>query len=130
MITEIKSGKKVFALFLDVSDMKDGVLPVTHPNWPLQMLLMKRKTGHIVGKHMHKKILKSSKQPQEALIVIKGSIEADIFDRKGKIIGKQKVGAGQCLLIVEGAHEITVTKNALIYAIKDGPYIDDKIILK
>ncbi len=129
MITEIKSGNKVFALVIDLSSVKEGTFPVTDPSWPLQLLLMKRKRGHVVAKHMHKKIRKVTKQPQEAVVVVKGAIEASIFDRKGKIIAKKNVSSGQCLLIVDGAHEIKIIKDALIYAFKDGPYVDDKVFL-
>lgn len=127
MITEIKSGNKIFALVFDLSSIKEGTFPVTDPSWPLQLLLMKRRRGHVVAKHTHKKIRKISQQPQEAIVVIKGSIQASIFDRKGKIIAKKNISAGQCLLMVDGAHEVKITKNALIYAFKDGPYVDDKI---
>ncbi len=129
MITKIKSGNKIFALVFDLSSIKEGAFPVTDPSWSLQVLLMKRKQGHVVAKHMHKKIRKVTKQPQEAVVVIKGAIEASIFDRKGKIIAKKNILAGQCLLIVDGAHEIKITKNSLIYAFKDGPYLDDKKFL-
>jgi hypothetical protein len=129
MVTKIKSGNKIFALVLDLSSIKEGTFPVTDPSWPLQLLLMKRKQGHVVVKHVHKKIRKVTRQPQEAIVVMKGAIEASIFDRKGKIITKKNVSSGQCLLIVDGAHEIKITKNALIYAFKDGPYVDDKVFL-
>jgi anti-sigma factor ChrR (cupin superfamily) len=129
MMIKIKSGNKIFALLLDVREIKEGSLPVTDPSWPIQMLLMNRKKGHIVAKHTHKKILKSTKQPQEALVVIKGAIEASIFDNYGKLIKKQKALPGQCLLIVDGGHEVKMSKNSLIYAFKDGPYVDDKISL-
>lgn len=129
MVTEIKSGNKILALIFDLSTIKEGSFPVTDSSWPLQLLLMKRKKGHVVAKHMHKKISKISKQPQEAIVVVRGKIQASIFDRKGKIIAKKNISAGQCLLIVDGAHEVKVTKNALMYAFKDGPYVDDKITL-
>ena len=129
MVTKIKSGNKIFALLIDLSSAKEGTFPITDPSWPLQLLLMKRKQGHVVVKHVHKKIRKVSRQPQEALVVVRVTIEASIFDRKGKIIAKKNVSAGQCLLIVDGAHEIKIKKDALIYAFKDGPYIDDKIFL-
>jgi len=129
MITDIKSGNKIFARIFDLLSIKEGALPVTDPAWPLQLLLMKRKKGHVVKKHMHKKIRKISNQPQEALVVIKGAIEAKIFDRKGKLLAKKNVSAGQCLLIVDGAHEVKFTKNALMYEFKTGPYVDDKMFL-
>lgn len=130
MITEVKQGKKIFAVVYDLSSIKEeGAYPVTDPAWPLQLLLMKRKKGHVVSKHAHKKIRKVSKQPQEALVVMRGAILASIFDSKGKIIAKKNVSAGQCLLIVDGAHEVKIIKDALIYAFKDGPYVDDKVSL-
>src|SRR3989344_793341 len=109
MVTEIKSGKKIFALVFDLSAIKEGTFPVTDPAWPLQLLLMKRKKGHVVAKHTHKKIRKFSQQPQEAIVVIKGAIQASIFDNRGKIIAKKNISAGQCLLMADGAHEVKVT---------------------
>ncbi len=129
MITKITSGKKIFALVADLSSAKEGTFPVTNPSWPLQLLLMKRKKGHVVLKHIHRKIRKIIQQPQEALVVIKGAIEAKIFDRKGKFIAKKNVSAGQCLLLVDGGHEVKFTKDSLIYSFKDGPHRDDKIFL-
>ena len=131
MITEIRSkdAKKLFALLLDLEGLKEGSFGVTDPRWSLQLLLMNRKKGHVVKKHMHKKILKSTKQPQEAIIVVKGEIVASIFDRKGVLLAKKEVRAGQCLLILDGAHEVVFKKDSLAYAFKDGPYVDDKIAL-
>lgn len=129
MITEIKTGDIVLALIIDISSIKEGTFPVTDSSWSLQLLLMRRKRGHVVVKHMHKKIQKISNQPQEAIVVVRGAIEASIFDRMGKIIAKRKISTGQCLLLVDGGHEIKILKNALIYAFKDGPYVEDKIFL-
>ena len=129
MKIEIKQGKKIFAVVYDLSSIKEGTHPATDPSWPIQVLLMKRKQGYVVTKHIHKKIRKISKQPQEALVVIKGALQASIFDRKGKFIAKKNVSAGQCLLLADGAHEIKMTKNALVFAFKDGPHVDDKIFL-
>lgn len=129
MITKVKQGNKIYALIFDLSGIKEGTHPVTDPVWPLQLLLMKRKAGHVVKKHTHKKIRKITKQPQEALVVIKGALEAKIFDQKGKFIAKKKVSSGQCLLLVDGGHEVKFTKNSFVYAFKDGPHMDDKIAL-
>lgn len=129
MITKVTSANRIFALVIDLSSIKEGTHPVTDSSWPLQVLLMKRKAGHVVGKHLHKKIRKISQQPQEALVVVTGALTASIFDRKGKFIAKKNVSSGQCLLLVDGAHEVKFTKNSLVYAFKDGPHVDDKILL-
>ncbi len=129
MITEIRSGKKILALVIDLTSLKEGTFPATSPSWALQLLLMKRKKGYIVAKHTHGKLKKVTHQPQEAIVVIKGAIEARIFSGNGKLVAKKHVSAGQCLLIIEGGHEIKFTKNTLAYAFKDGPHKDDKVFL-
>ena len=129
MVIEIKSKNKIFALVIDLSSVKEGTFPVTDPSWPLQLLLMKRKRGHVVAKHVYKKIRKISKQPQEALVVMKGSLEARIFDNKGIFIAKKRISAGQCVFFVDGGHEVKMTKNTLIYTFKDGPHVENKIFL-
>lgn len=129
MITEIKSGGEIFAVIADLESIQEGTSPVTDPAWSIQLLLMKRKKDHVVAKHTHKKITKTTEQPQEAIVVIKGVIEASIFDGKGDLIEKKNVTAGQCLLLVQGGHEVRIIEDALMYAFKDGPFVDDTILL-
>ncbi len=119
----------MFAVIFDLESIQEGTFPVTDPRGSIQLLLMKRKKDHVVAKHTHQKIIKTTQQPQEAIVVVKGAIEASIFDEKGDLIEKKSVTAGQCLLIVRGGHEVRITEDALIYAFKDGPFVDDKIPL-
>lgn len=129
MRTETKSGDEVFAVALDLESIQEGSFPATDPLWSIQLLLMNRKKGHVVAKHTHKKLLKTTQQPQEAMVVIRGVIEASIFDEAAELIGKTTVTEGQCLMILRGAHEVRFLEDALVYAFKDGPFVDDKISL-
>ncbi len=129
MTTEIKSGEEVYAIHVDLASIKEGSFPATDPAATIQLLLMNRKKGHVVAKHSHKKLVKTTQQPQEALVVMTGAIEASIFDEKGDLIEKMDVTPGQCLLILRGWHEVRFTEDALVYAFKDGPFMDDKISL-
>jgi hypothetical protein len=129
MIKEIKVKDKVFAVIADFSDIPEGTIPVTHPERSLQMLMMKRKKGHVVSNHMHKHMVKSTKRAEEAVVVIRGEIKAKISDRKKHLIGIFTIKTGQCLMVIDGAHEVQITKNTLLYEFKNGPYIADKIQL-
>lgn len=129
MKTEIKSGGEMFAVIVDLVSIQEGTFPVTDSTWSIQLLLMKRNSGHVVAKHTHKKIVKTTQQPQEAIVVIKGAIEASIFDESGGLIEKKNVTAGQCLLLIRGGHEVRVIEDALMYAFKDGPFVEDTIPL-
>jgi hypothetical protein len=129
MRTEIESGGELFAAIVDLESIQEGAFPVTDPTSAIQLLLMNRKKDHVVAKHTHKKITKTTQQPQEAIVVMKGAIEASIFDEQGILIEKPRVTAGQCLLMLKGGHEVRVIEDALMYAFKDGPFIDDTIKL-
>lgn len=127
MKREIRKGAKVFAIIIDATKFPEGAHPATDASWPLQMLVMKRPKGYVVRKHMHKKITRTISQSQEALIVIRGSARATIYDRQKKRLGACKVGAGECLIIADGMHEVAFTKDTIAYECKTGPYIEDKI---
>ncbi len=129
MRTEIKSGGEIFAVIVDLASIQEGAFPATDPAWSIQLLLMNRKKDHVVAKHTHKKIAKTTQQPQEAIVVMKGAIEASIFDEKGDLIEKKNITAGQCLLMIRGGHEVGIIEDALMYAFKDGPFIEDTITL-
>lgn len=129
MRTDIKSEGEIFAAVIDLETVKEGTFPVTDPAWSLQLLLMNRTKGHVVAKHTHQKITKTTEQPQEAIVVMKGEIEASIFDKAGALIEKRNITAGQCLLMLQGGHEIRVIEDSLMYAFKDGPFIEDTITL-
>ncbi|OGG45165.1 hypothetical protein A2673_03680 [Candidatus Kaiserbacteria bacterium RIFCSPHIGHO2_01_FULL_50_13] len=129
MIKEIKVGKKTYGLIIDLADAVSGAHPATDPRWPLQLLLMKRPKGHVVPKHMHKRLPRITRQPQEALVLVRGEVRVVICDRKKKRIGTYTVKAGQCLFLADGGHEVTFTKNTIAYEFKTGPYVADKISL-
>ncbi len=130
MIKKISSKGKVFAYILDLSDTPVGTESPTDPTGSLQVLMRHMKKGHVVGKHTHKRIPKTTKQLNEGLVVIAGELRTRIFDTEGKAIGAARtVSAGQCLLFVDGGHTVEITKNARIFEFKNGPYVDDKIVL-
>ncbi len=128
-IKEIRMGRKVIGLIVDARHFPRGAHPSTDPSWPLQLLTMNRQKGHTVPKHMHKRIKKTTTQPQEAMVVVRGEIRVLICDRKKKTIGVHIVRAGQCLFLADGGHEVTFTKDTLAYEFKTGPHVADKISL-
>jgi len=129
MIKEIKAGKKIYGLIIDLADAPDGAHPASVSTWPLQLLLMKRPKGYVVPKHMHKRLPKLTRQTQEGFVIVRGEMRVVMCDRKKKYIGTYTVKAGQCLFLADGGHEVTFTKNTMAYEFKTGPYVADKIAL-
>lgn len=129
MTQEISSEGTVFALIADTSDIAEGVYPLTDSTQSLQVLMRKHTLGYVAPKHIHKEVMRSTVQINEALLVISGELTARIGDMDGKDIGTYIVSAGQCLLMLKGTHEVVVTKDAVVYEFKNGPFIDDKVLL-
>jgi len=127
MIKEIVSGDMIFAIIADASDCTEGIQPLTDSAWPLQALMRAHKKGHRVAAHAHKEVSRVTKRLHEGLVVISGTLRARIFDTKRKEIGVYDVLPGQCLLMLNGGHEIEVINDAVVYEFKNGPYVDDKI---
>jgi hypothetical protein len=129
MITEIKFKNKIVALLVDNSDIEDGTHPITDSKWSLQLLMMRRKTGHVFAKHTHSAINRETPDLQEAIVVTAGKLLITVCDRGGEDIGAYEVSSGQCLFLADGGYKIEVLKDAAFYEFKNGPHEDDKILL-
>jgi len=130
MIKEIKKNDKLIALFVDNSELlEDGTFPVTNPMFSLQLIMMKRKKGHVFDKHTHEKNERKIENLQEAIVVNKGKLLIKVCDRDGSDVGSYEVSSGQCLFMVDGGYEIEVLEDTLFYEFKNGPYIEDKVLL-
>ena len=129
MIKEFRSGKNVIALLIDASDAEDETRPLTHPSWPLQALMIKRLKGHVFAKHAHKDIPRASTSLQEAIVVQKGKLAITICERNGTDVADVEVRAGQVLFLVNGGYRVEVVEDVLFYEFKNGPHVDDKVML-
>jgi hypothetical protein len=129
MISEIKKGERLVALLIDNNDIADGTHPITPSEWPLQALMMKRSRGHVFVKHTHAVLDRATANLQEVIIVTKGVVQVTVCERSGEDIGAYTVSSGQCLFLVDGGYKIEVVEDATFYEFKNGPHLDDKILL-
>ncbi len=129
MITEIKLKDKLIALLVDNASIEDGTHPITKSAWSLQLLMMRRKKGHVFAKHTHEASERTVQDLQEAIVVNEGKLLITVCERTGEDVGAYEVKAGQCLFLVDGGYKIEVVEDAAFYEFKNGPHEDDKILL-
>jgi oxalate decarboxylase/phosphoglucose isomerase-like protein (cupin superfamily) len=106
-----------------------GTKPASEDSWPLQLLLIQREAGSTFQKHIHTKMERTTGALQEGLVVIEGRIRATLCTRDGVDVGTLEVRAGECLFLVDGGWAIEVLEGARMYEFKNGPYLDDKVML-
>ncbi len=76
-----------------------------------------------VRAHRHKPIERVTTITQEAWIVIKGKIKAEIFDIDGAFLEDLVISDGGCVVLYCGGHSLTcLQKDTIFYEIKTGPY--------
>lgn len=129
MINKITSGEKLVALLVGTSDIEDGTHPITDSAYALQMLMMRRPKGHVFAKHTHAVLERHTNLLQEAIVVLKGTVKVIVCLRDGTDIGAYEVSAGQCLMLVDGGYTIEVLDDAVFFEFKNGPHLDDKVLL-
>jgi len=112
------------------SDQREDITP---PETFLQCSFLSKDQGFTINPHYHKSNNRLSKKTNEAWIVIRGELQADLYDLNNTKIETLFLKKGSCLIMHNGGHALKVTKkNTLFYEIKNGPYdkeINDKVII-
>lgn len=113
-----------------VKRLKNGVIPLTEPNEPLQVIAHKRKVGKKTPAHFHLPKKRITQTLQECLIIIKGRIKVDLYGIHKKRIKSLFVSAGDIIIFMNGGHAIHILEDADFIEVKNGPFIEDKILLE
>jgi hypothetical protein len=123
MIQKIFHKKKLFALIIDKNFRKlKGVNFLTSPEDTQQIGFMKHKKNHIVLPHLHKKRLTKINFTTEVILLLKGILRVDFYDKKRKYLFSKKINAGQIIMLVSGGHGFKVIKDVEMIEVKQGPY--------
>ena len=126
-MTEIKYKNKLIAIFL--GRFPKGSIPQTDGKEPLQLVTLKHPKGKYLLAHTHKPTKRQTAKMQECLIVKKGKIGIDLYGPDKKMFKKIVMKTGDLLLLADGGYGIHMLKDAELIELKNGPFIEDKILL-
>ncbi|MDP3900882.1 MAG: hypothetical protein Q8Q38_00870 [bacterium] len=107
----------------------DGTVPQTEGEYPLQLLMMRHPKGKVFDAHTHEPRDRATTFLQEAIVVVKGKLKADILTRNGEFVSQITLSPGQCVFLVDGAYKIEVLEDVEFYEFKNGPFLEDKVLL-
>ena len=126
---QVLAGTTLIALVVDATTHDDGVLTMSDIAWPLQAVLMARKSGYVVAKHTHKPLNRETQRVGKAVVVMSGRLRVTFCDYFGEVIEIHEIGSNSCVLLVEGGYTIEVLDDARFFEFKNGPFQDDKVLL-
>ncbi len=127
MINKVIYKKKLIGY--KVSKIQKGTIPITDPKEYLQMVTLNHPRGTILKAHLHTPKKRITYQLQECLIVKKGKILISLFGQDKKFIKKLYLTQGQAFILFSGGIEIKMISNSEIFELKNGPFIEDKVLI-
>lgn len=112
-----------------IKSFKNGVTSLTDPSEPLQLVIHKRSTNEYTKAHTHAPKRRITEKLQECLVVIKGKIKIDFYTPDKKYFKSIYLSPGEVIILMNGGHGIHILKDSEIIEIKNGPFIEDKILI-
>lgn len=120
----IEHNGEVYAkIFPTNTSIEGGVYFVTDDNAPLQVGIFEREAGYKVVPHKHNPRELSLPYPGECIIVQSGKLAVKIFDDQWNTVGEAEVNTDECIVIMQGGHEMTMLEPSRIFEVKQGPYL-------
>lgn len=119
----IKDGKVVARHILE-SDIKEGLNFYSNDDEFIQVGAWNYDNGKRLLGHIHNEVDRNVNRTCEVLYVIKGSLEARIYDLSENLLETFVVGQGEILVFLECGHGYTIlSDDTKVIEIKNGPYL-------
>jgi mannose-6-phosphate isomerase-like protein (cupin superfamily) len=96
---------------------------LTDPSAELQVSARKYSNGFTVKPHSHLKLERHTSSTAESWVVMRGSVEALLFDVDDAPLGTVLLKEGDCMVFFNGGHGLhSGSEGAVVYEFKNGPY--------
>jgi hypothetical protein len=122
---KIKYKGKIIGI--KIGHFAKGSRPQTRADSPLQILSWNHKKGYKCEAHTHKPTMRLTARLSECFVVQKGKLKFRLFGDDGKYFKTIYLKAGDIYLYVSGGHEVEVVEDVIMFEVKNGPYIMDKV---
>jgi len=126
-MTKIIYKNKLAGIFL--RSFPNGSIPQTDGKEPLQLVTLKHSKGKYLLAHTHKPIKRQINKLQECLVIKKGKIRIDLYGSDKKMFKKLTMKAGDAFILLNGGYGIHILEDAEMIELKNGPFIEDKVLL-
>lgn len=113
-----------------VKRFKNGAIPLTDPHEPLQVLVHKRQKGKHTQAHLHTPKKRITQKLQECLVIMKGRIKIDFYGLDKKFFKSIYVSAGEIIIFMNGGHAVHILEDSEIIEVKNGPFVEDKVLIE
>jgi len=123
----IQKDSQVVAYIFD-GEFAAGTNGITDPALPLQVISLNYSKGKVWPLHRHEPNPRNTSFLLEALVIIRGKVNILLY-HKNNLIEKVILTSGMGMLILDGAMQMEALEDVVMMEFKNGPFIDDKVLL-
>lgn len=96
---------------------------LTYASEELQVSARKYSKEFTVKPHSHLKLERQTTSTAESWVVMRGSVQASLFDVDDTLIESVLLEEGDCMVFLNGGHGLKAgSEGAVVYEFKNGPY--------
>jgi mannose-6-phosphate isomerase-like protein (cupin superfamily) len=126
MLEQIKHNSELVAIIVRNDFSGTGVHFFTPDEFSQQLAYMRHPAGKLIEPHVHNPVPRSITYTQEVLIIKRGRLRVDFYDRNRVYLQSRILGAGDIILLVSGGHGFEVLEEVEMIEVKQGPYTGDR----
>ena len=120
------AGGILFAIIVRASYQEQGISFFTPGDLSQQLAYMQHPAGHVIEPHVHNQVIREVHFTQEVLILRKGKLRVDFYDREKCYLESRILEAGDVILLATGGHGFEVLDDVEMFEIKQGPYAGEQ----
>lgn len=129
MLEKIEFDGTQYAIIVRSEFRKPGIHFFTPDDFSQQLAYMSRPQGYVIQPHFHRIIKRQISLTQEVLLIKRGRLRVDFYNKNKKKVGFSFLESGDVILLIGGGHGFEMLEECEIFEVKQGPYTsdDDKV---
>lgn len=94
----------------------------TPASYSQQLGIIKYPKNGKITPHYHNLVVREVLYTQEVLVIRKGTVKVNLYDKERKFVTSEILHAGDTLLLASGGHGFEMLEDTELLEIKQGPY--------
>jgi mannose-6-phosphate isomerase-like protein (cupin superfamily) len=122
MIEKVTHEDQLLAIIVRNDFICEGIRFFTPDDFSQQLAYMHHPAGKLIEPHVHNHLPRSVTYTQEILIIKRGKLRVDFYDREKSYLHSRTLSAGDIILLSAGGHGFEVLEEIEMIEVKQGPY--------
>jgi len=126
MVEEIVHDNTLLAIIVPGNFREPGVHFFTPDHLSQQLAYMRHPPGKEIEAHVHNSVPRQVQYTQEVLILRRGKLRVDFYDRERNYLKSRILQGGDTVFLASGGHGFEVLEEVEMIEVKQGPHAGER----